>query len=50
MREYWIDIGGIPHSVQLTEEEAKRIGASDSTVEPEKPVRTRARRARNKEA
>lgn len=49
MREYEIDINGIPHTVQLSDAEAKRLGMEDAVVEPEKPVRTRSRSTRTKE-
>ncbi|WP_268960882.1 hypothetical protein [Rhodococcus spongiicola] len=43
MREFVLDIGGIEHTVQMTDEDAKRSGAR------EKKVQTRAKAPRNKE-
>ena len=52
MREYWIDIGGIPHSVQLTDAEAKRLGVADKVVTRSvKPPANKSRsHTRSKEA
>ena len=39
MKEYTIDIAGLPHTVLLDEAEAQRIGARPvETIEPVEPV------------
>lgn len=51
MREYRMEIGGISHTVQLSDEEAKRLGVTDQvgTRAARAPANKARTRTRNKE-
>lgn len=57
LKEYDIEIAGLPHTVQLDEEGAKRLGLAAKDVKSEKPAakakaapKNKARTPRNKAA
>lgn len=47
MKEYTVTIGGIEHTVQLTDEDAKRLGAKPVETKQAAPA-NKARTASNK--
>lgn len=47
LKEYTVDIAGIPHTVQLSEEDAKRQGAKPAETKAAAPA-NKARTAQNK--
>jgi hypothetical protein len=47
MKEYVVDIGGIPHTVLLTDEDAKRYGDRATPVKAKTPA-NKARKPANK--
>ena len=48
MKEYTIVIGGLPHTVQLDEAEAKRLDAKPVATKQAPPPLNKARTAQNK--
>jgi hypothetical protein len=48
MREYVIQIGGLPHTVQLDDDEAKRLGATPAESKAAPEPKDKARTPKNK--
>ena len=46
MKEYVIDVGGLEHTVLLSDEDAKRLGATEAKAAPAPANKSRA--AKNK--
>lgn len=48
MREYVVMIGGLPHTMQLSDEDAAREGAVPVQNKQAEPPKNKARKPRNK--